>query len=318
MAVPRKARQQFQWGVLLGLCCLVGYFTLADAAALSLPACPIPPTFDPGVGALYFCTPEEGERHLVAYARRSYTEAELPEDIWANFRGIFADRVWINVGMLETSDGALPAWDALASLFAWLQAIKKGDQTALEAFLAPLEANPTYSDADASLKRLLLRQLKETARTLAGVPLRVVLYHVHLPPPQGQRRLSPLLNAFFSLPSYEDLLSVPRLKAVTPQSEAKIVVAAGIWTYTWDEAQAARFVAEHYKGPADAPFATKFAEVYNRLAQRESRRQRLHDITAVTPERLHRYIEALRPTGAILHFAFAPNWASRGPGIQER
>jgi hypothetical protein len=48
--------------------------------------------------------------------------------MWVNFRGIFSDRLWINIGMLETGDAVLPAWDALASLGKWIRAMKAGDE----------------------------------------------------------------------------------------------------------------------------------------------------------------------------------------------
>ncbi|GIX48416.1 MAG: hypothetical protein KatS3mg131_2627 [Candidatus Tectimicrobiota bacterium] len=265
-------------GKRLALAILVGIFWSTSLRASPPPSatCPVPPAFDPGIGALYLCTPEEGERHLIAYAKRSLVDPEVPEDIWANFRGIFGDRVWINLGLMESGDAALPAWDALASLLEWLHAIKGGDAAALEAFLAPLETNPTYSAAEESLKRQLLRTLMATAREPAATPLHVVLYHVHLQPRQQGPSVHPppWLNALLSLPSHEDLLATSQLQALAPQSQAKIAVAAGIWTYTLDAAQAARFVAEHYRGPAEAPFAAKFAEVYTRLAARESRQPR--------------------------------------------
>jgi hypothetical protein len=43
--------------------------------------CLIPPTFDPGIGAAYFCPPAEGERYLIEHARCAATEAGLGEDV---------------------------------------------------------------------------------------------------------------------------------------------------------------------------------------------------------------------------------------------
>jgi hypothetical protein len=285
------------------------FFTMTVVSAS--PQCLIPPTFDPGIGSLYFCTPEEGERHLITLARRSPSKSALREDIWVNFRGVFADRVWINIGLNEQGDAALLAWDALSSLTTWMRAIKTGDAHALEAFFAPLEINPTYSASDRNLKQQLLNELAATARLPAETPLRIVLYHVHLLPPQKiQHRLRIPLNPWLSIPSKEDLLHTPRLSLLAPGSESKIAVPAGIWTYAWDETQAAQFVAKHYKGPIETPFTLKFANLYMHVALTEYRKQGLNDPASLTPERLRHYIESLRPTGVVLQFVFASDWTT--------
>jgi hypothetical protein len=273
--------------------------------------CLIPPSFDPGIGGVYFCPPAEGERYLIAHARRAHTDTGLSEDIWVNFRGVFGDHIWINIGMHEAGDASLPAWDALASLIKWMRAIKDGNAEALDAFLAPLEINPTYNEADLALQQRLLTALTTSARKPADMPLRAVLYHVHLMPPREiQQSTSTPLNASLSLPSQEDLLYTPRLLTLAPESESKIAVPAGIWTYTWDQAQAIRFVSKYYDGPAEAPFALKYGHVYTRFATQEYLKQGLNDPAALTPERLRHYAETLRTTGAILHFAFATDWAA--------
>jgi hypothetical protein len=213
--------------------------------------------------------------------------------------------------MHETGDAILPAWDALASLVKWMRAIKAGNARALEAFLAPLELSPTYSEADRTLRQRFLTELTATARGAAETPLRFVFYHVHVMPAQKPpNHLRVPLNPLLSIPSQDDLVYTPRLTLLAPGSESKVAVPAGIWTYTWDKAQATRFVAKHYTGPAEAPFVLKFGRAYTRFAVRESIRQGLNDPATLTPERLNRYIETLRPTGAILHFSFAPDWTT--------
>lgn len=297
--------------LIVGFSCVLALAAPGHATAPTSAECLIPPTFNPGIGGVYFCPPAEGERYLIEYARRAATETDVREDVWVNFRGIFGDRLWIDIGMHETGDAALPAWDALASLVKWMRAIKAGDARALEAFLAPMEISPTYSEADRSLQQRFLAELTSTARVPADTPLRFVLYHVHVMPPQKlPTHLRVPLNPMLSIPSQEDLVYTPRLKPLAPGSESKVAVPAGIWTYTWDKAQATRFVAKHYTGPAEAPFVLKFGRAYTRFAVRESIRQGLNDPAALTPERLSRYIETLRPTGAILHFTFAPDWTT--------
>lgn len=295
----------------VGALCLMNLAAPNNSSALTATVtCPIPPVFDPGIGGVYLCSPSEGERYLIDHARRGHTETGLREDIWANFRGIFADRIWINVGMHEAIDASLPAWDALASLLEWFRSIKAGDSKALEAFLAPLELNPTYTNADEILQQRLLSELTATARIPAQAPIRVVLYHVHLmPPPELQKYLKLPLNPLLSLPSQEDLLHAPRLASIAPKSESKIAVPAGIWTYTMDESQAVRFVTKHYDGPSEAPFDMKFGRVYNRFALEHYVKQRLHKPAALTPQRLDQYVKILRSTGAILNFVFAADWA---------
>jgi hypothetical protein len=281
------------------------------AAAFDNTECLIPPMFEPGVGGVYFCSPAEGERHLIAFARRAALEIGLNEDVWVNFHGIFRDRVWINIGMRESKSAAQPAWDALTSLLAWMRAIKAGDSAALEAFLAPLEVSRTYTQTDRTLQQRLLAELQATAAAPQDTPLRPVLYHVHLPPLRKQQKRShPPLNPWLSLPSQEDLFSAMRLATLVPDSAAKIAVPAGIWTYTWDKDQATNFVTKYYKGKTDVPFASKFRELYLNFAITESRKQGLHKPAAITPERMRDYVEALRSTGAVLHFVFAPDWTS--------
>jgi hypothetical protein len=292
-------------------CCLLSalYFTAPAVRAAS--QCLIPPTFDPGIGSLYFCAPEEGERHLITLARRSPSKAGLHEDIWVNFRGVFADRVWVNIGLQEHGDAVLLAWDALSLLTAQMHAIKAGDTNVLEAFLTPLEINPAYNASERHLKRQLLAELTATASLPAEAPLRIVLYHVHvLLSPKTRERLRRPLNPWLSIPSKEDLLDTPRLSSLAPGSESKIAVPAGIWTYAWDEAQAAQFVAQHYQGPTETPFRLKFGSLYMHFATTEYLKQGLHDPAALTPERLHHYIETLRPTGVVLQFVFASDWAT--------
>ncbi len=295
---------------------ILGIQVLFPVVALS--ECLIPPTFDPGIGGIYYCDPAEGERHLIALARRGHTETGLSEDIWVNFRGIFHDRIWINVGLQEASDASLPAWDALATLIEWIRAIKAGDAKALEAFLSPLELNAVYTEADRALQERLLQALRDAATLPQNAPLRVVLYHVHLmPPPELKDQIRVPLNPLLSIPSQEDLLYAPHLLMLAPLAESKIAVPAGIWTYSWDPEQANRFVAKYYTGPVEAPFALKFGHVYTRFAVNEYVKQGLNDPAAMTPERLRHYVETLRSTGAILHFAFATDWAAIQQGRAE-
>lgn len=295
------------------ICVLAVLFLVAATgrsdATSSRADCPIPPAFDPGIGGLYFCSPAEGERYLIAHARRAHTEQGLTEDIWANFRGIFDNRVWIDVGMHEAIDASLPAWDALASLIQWLRSIKAGNHEALEAFLAPLEINTTFTAADVALRQQLLEQLRATTGMPHDMPLHVVLYHVHLMPPaalQGRSQIP--LSPMISLPSHEDLLLSPRLTTLAAHSESKVAVPAGVWTYAMDEAQAAQFAATHDDGPVNDPFTAKFSRAYRRFVQREYVKQGLSDPATLSPQRIDQYIQALRPTGAILHFAFAADW----------
>jgi hypothetical protein len=296
---------------IVGAFCVLSAIYFAAPAVRAASQCLIPPTVDPGIGGLYFCAPEAGERHLITLARRSPSKAGWYEDIWVNFRGVFADRVWINIGLQEHGDAALLAWDALSLLTTWMRAIKAGDTNALEAFLAPLEINPTYKASERHLKRQLLAELTATAFLPSEAPLRIVLYHVHLLPPRKIRqRLRTPLNPWLSIPSKEDLLDTSRLSLLAPGSESKVAVPAGIWTYAWDEAQAAQFVAQHYKGPTETPLTLKFGSLYMHFATTEYRKQGLHDPAALTPERLHHYIETLRPTGVVLQFVFASDWAT--------
>lgn len=306
--------KRYLWSLFSALCHVWWFSCLGNAALPDDTECLIPPTFDPGIGGVYFCPPAEGERHLITLARRAATETGLSEDAWVNFRGLFRDRVWINIGMHESGSASLPAWDALASLVAWMRGIKAGATGALDAFLAPLEVGPTYSEADRALQQRLLTALQTTASMPDAAPLRMVLYHVHLlPPSKPQKRPRVTLNPWLSLPSQEDLFSAQHLTTLVPGSEAKIAVPAGIWTYTWDKAQATHFVAKHYKGRTDVPFASKFRHLYVRFAVTEYRKQGLHNPTALTPERMRDYVDALRSTGAVLHFAFAPDWGSLRP-----
>lgn len=301
--------------MLLACCGTLWLFYAWYAAASDEAECMIPPTFDPGVGGVYFCPPDVGERHLIAMARSAATTAEAYEDVWLNFRGVFRNSVWINVGLYESPSAALPAWDAMVSLVEWMRAIKAGDAEALQAFLAPLEVSQTYSEADRHVQQRLLTELQEMAKSPDTTPLRAVLYHVHLLPARRQvKRTRAPLNPWLSLPSQEDLFSVLRLAALVPDSEAKIAVPAGIWTYTWNKEQAALFVAKYYKGRTDVPFASKFRNLYLHFALTEYRKQGLHKPAALTPERLRDYVDALRSTGATLHFVFAPDWSAIRPG----
>ena len=192
-----------------------------------------------------------------------------------------------------------------------MQAIKAGERGALQQFLAPLETTPAKTGEDRMLKLRLLQTLRKSAAVPAHAPLRAVLYHVHLKPTREIEEQSVMLiNHALSIPSHTDLLYAPNLAVLTPGAESKIVVPAGIWTYEWDEAQALRFVASQYDGPAEVPFARKFAHVYTRFAITEYHRHELNDPATVTPERVTRYIATLRSTGAILHFAFAQDWVA--------
>ena len=273
--------------------------------------CLIPPAFDPKVGELYFCSPGAGERYLIEYTRRSHRKNGLREDIWLNFRGVFDDQVWINVGTQEANDTSLPAWEVIATLVEQMRAIKAGERSALQQFLAPFETASANSREDWMLKLRLLQTLRESAAVPAHDPLRAVLYHVHLRPTREIEECSVMpINHALSIPSHTDLLYAPNLVALTPGSEGKIAVPAGIWTYEWDKAQAVRFVANQYDGPAKAPFALKFAHVYTRFAITEYHRHELNDPASVTPERVNRYVATLRSTGAILRFDFAQDWVA--------
>lgn len=287
-------------------------FWAVHAGLGSLPPradCPIPPDFDPGVGELYLCSPAEGERYLIEYARRSYREDGLREDIWLNLRGIFRDQLWINVGTGEANDTSLPDWGVIATLVDRMRAIKAGVPSALQQFLAPIEATPAPTAEDQALKELLLKRLQDSAALPPNVPLRAVLYHVHLRPTQEieERSLMPI-NHILSIPSHTDLVYAPRLAALTPGAESKLAVPAGIWTYDWDDSRAARFVAGEYDGPPGAPFALKFAHLYTRFAITEYHRRGFNDPAMLTRERVDAYAAGLLPTGAILRFVFAIDW----------
>lgn len=281
-----------------------------EAAPAASPAgCSIPPAFDPGVGELYLCSPAEGERYLIEYARRSYREDGLREDIWINFRGVFRDQLWINVGTGEANDTSLPAWEVIATLVERMQAIKVGERSEIQQFLAPIEATPAPTAKERAFKRRLLESLRRTAASPANAPLRAVLYHVHLRPTREieERSFTPI-NHILSIPSHTDLIYAPRLAALLPGAESKLAVPAGIWTYGWDETQAARFVADEYDGPPEAPFPLKFAHLYTRLAITEYHRQGFNDPAMLRQDRVDAYAASLLPTGAILRFVFAPNW----------
>ena len=282
---------------------------LQARAATALAACLVPPSFDPGVGELYFCSPQEGERHLVEYARRSYAEENLGEDIWINFRGVFADQVWVNVGTRETNDTSLPAWEAITTLAERMGAIKAGNKAALASFLAPIQATPASTGEERALKEKLLKSLRESATEPKGAPLRAGLYHVHLKPTREieERSIMPI-NHMLSIPSHTDLLHAPRLAALLPGSESKIAVAAGMWTYHWEEKQGRGFVAERYDGPKNIPFPGEFGYVYSRFAITEYHRHGLNDAANVTPEKVGAFIATLKPTGALLRFDFALDW----------
>ncbi len=273
--------------------------------------CLIPPAFDPGVGELYVCSPAAGERHLIEYARRSHGEQGLREDIWVNFRGVFADQVWVNVGTREANDTSLPAWETIATVVEQMRAIKAGERGALQQFLTPLATTSAQTGEDRALKLHLLETLRESATGPAHAPLRAVLYHVHLKPTReiAEQSVMPINHAL-SIPSHTDLFYVPNLAALTPGAESKIAVPAGIWTYDWNKARAVRFVANQYDGPGKAPFALKFAHVYTRFAITEYHRHELNDPVTVTPERVGQYVATLRSTGAILRFDFAQDWVA--------
>lgn len=274
-----------------------------------LASCLVPPAFNPGVGELYFCSPQEGEKQLIEYARQSYFQEGLQEDIWINFRGVFADQLWINVGTREANDTSLPAWEVIKELTERMEEIKKGDSSALQAFLAPIEAAPAPTEDDRALKQHLLERLRQSAAVSQGSMLRAVLYHVHLKPTREieEKSLMPI-DHMLSIPSHTDLLYAPQLRALIPGSESKIAVAAGIWTYDWDAAQGTRFVDEKYDGPANIPFPGKFGYTYTRFAITEYHRHGLNDPSAVTPAQVTRYIVTLKPAGALLRFEFASDW----------
>lgn len=282
---------------------------LQARAATALADCLLPPAFDPGVGELYFCSPAEGERHLIEYARRSYSEQNLGEDIWINFRGVFADQVWVNVGTRETNDTSLPAWETITTLADRMGAIKAGDKAMLESFLAPIQATPASTEEERALKDKLLKSLRESAAEPGGAPLRAGLYHVHLKPTREIEERSHMpINHMLSIPSHTDLLHAPRLTTLLPGSESKIAVAAGIWTYNWEEKQGRGFVAERYDGPKNIPFPGEFGYVYSRFAITEYHHHGLNDPANVTPEKVSVFITTLKPTGALLRFDFAADW----------
>lgn len=295
----------------VGLICAFYCLVAASPHLKRTQECLIPPAYDPGIGGIYFCPPDEGERYLIKHARRGRSEQDLSEDSWVNFRGVFNDQVWVNIGLQEASDASLPAWDALASLVEWMQSIKKGDREALDAFLAPIEMSPTYSQVDLEVRKKLLHELKLTPTLPKDARLRVILYHVHLMPATNLLpRQSLPLNPLLSLPSREDLLQAPLLVQMAPNAESKIAVPAGIWTYRWDKKQAERFVQQFFKGSPDIPFFLKYEQVFMRYAMVEYTKQGLHNPTALTTKRLHAYTQVLRKTGAILEFNFAADWAT--------
>ena len=186
-APATRARGAVILGGMFVLSALFWPLQASAAAPETPPACLISPAYDPGVGELYVCPPTEAEQHLITYARRSYTEAGPLEDIWANFRGVFGNLVWINVGTREANDTSLPAWNLVASLLDRFRVIKAGDTEALQVFLAPIAAAQTSTEADRLLQQRLLTVLSDTAREPVRAPLRVVLYHVHLPRPSAAR-----------------------------------------------------------------------------------------------------------------------------------
>lgn len=300
---------------LILLIALVSILLQAKAATV-LGACLVPPAFDPGVGELYFCLPREGEQHLIEYARRSFSEENLGEDIWINFRGVFADQVWVNVGIREANDTSLPAWEVITTLADRMRAIKAGDRSALESFLSPIETTPASSEEERALKQNLLKSLRQSAMEPRAARLQAGLYHVHLKPTREieERSLMPI-NHMLSIPSHTDLLHAPRLTALLPGSESKIAVAAGIWTYNWDEKQGRGFVAERYDGPKNVPFPGEFGYVYSRFAITEYHRQGLNDPSNVIPEKVNPFIATLKPTGALLRFDFAPDWEAFRKGL---
>lgn len=280
-------------------------FFISEAAA----ECLLPPAFDPGVGELYFCSPAEGERHLIEYARRSYSEQNLGEDIWINFRGVFAGQVWVNVGTRETNDTSLPAWEVITTLAERMRAIKAGDPSVLEGLLSPIEATPASTEEERALKQNLLKSLRQSATEPTAGALRAILYHVHLKPTREieERSIMPI-NHMLSIPSHTDLLHAPRLAELLPGSESKIAVAAGIWTYNWDEKQGRSFVTERYDGPKNVPFPGEFGYVYSRFAITEYHRQGLNDPANVTPQKVAEFIATLKPSGAVLRLDFASDW----------
>lgn len=289
----------------------IGACALAPTPPAAVAECPIPPAFDPGVGELYLCDPEEGERHLIAYARRSYSEEGLGEDIWLHLRGVFGDRVWINVGTREANDTSLPATTLIRDLIEQARAIKGGDPEALRWFLAPIEAAQPATEADRVLKARLLAALRSSPGKPGGAPVRPVLYHVHLRPTREiEERAQMPINHLLSIPSHSDLLYVPTLLAMDPAAELRIAVPAGIWSYGWDLERAERFVAAHYDGPAGVAFPLRYAHAYTRFAITEYHRQGLNDPDGITPEAVARYLATLAPTGAALEFRFAEDWAA--------
>jgi hypothetical protein len=283
--------------------------TLAFLIGKASADCLVPPAFDPGVGELYFCSPKEGERRLIEYARQSYVQDGLQEDIWINFTGVFADQIWINVGTRESNDTSLPAWEVITGLVERMHSIKAGDASTFQAFLAPIETAPASSAEDLALKQRLLEGLRKSIALPHSSALRAVLYHVHLKPTREieERSLMPI-NHYLSIPSHTDLLHAPRLVALLPGSESKIAVAAGIWTYDWEEKQGRGFVAERYDGPENIPFPGEFGYVYSRFAITEYHRQGLNEPANVSPEKVAAFITTLKSSGAILRFDFAPDW----------
>jgi hypothetical protein len=188
-------------------------------------------------------------------------------------------------------------------------AIKAGDKAALESFLAPIQATPASTGEERALKEKLVKSLRESAKEPKSAPLRAGLYHVHLKPTREieERSIMPI-NHMLSIPSHTDLLHAPRLTALLPGSESRIAVAAGIWTYNWDEKQGRGFVAERYDGPKNIPFPGEFGYVYSRFAITEYHRQGLNDPANLNPEKVAKFITTLKPSGALLRFDFASDW----------
>jgi hypothetical protein len=308
----------------IGLLVVAGCASLGESPpSTARQSCLIPPAFDPGVGELYVCDVGEGEGHLIDYARRSHDQNEAKEDIWVLFQGVFGNRVWINIGDREANDASLPALELLPDLIEQMQRIKAGDDAALGAFLAPLERTPASTPEEGALKARLLGVLRNSATQPVGRPIQFTVYHVHLKPTREIEKRSVMpINHLVSLPSHTDLLYAQQIDAMAAElgakAEHRIAVPAGIWRYRWDAEAARRFVQTHYDGPSEVADALKYAHAYTKFAISEYHRLGLNEAAGMNPDRVRAYQELLRQTGAVLHFAFAPDWSAYRARLTEQ
>jgi hypothetical protein len=266
------------------------------------------------VGELYFCDPTEGEKHLISYARDSFTTGEAVEDIWVHFQGAFDSRVWVNIGEREGNDTSFPALDLIPELIRQMQQIKAGDRAALDGFLAPLERTPARSPDEEAFKAGLLHAMRASATRPAGQQIQITVCHVHVKPTREieERSIMPI-NHLLSLPSHTDLFYAQRINAMAAElgvrATHRIIVAAGIWSYRWDQGTAKAFVQTHYDGPSEVSETLKYAHAYTKFAITKYHQLDLNDPAAITEARVQAYRQLLRQTGAELSFDFASDWA---------